>query len=327
MMVERRPELEGSPERENPFAGEHIISVDQFTPERLDYLFGLTQQMREVVQTTGSVDLLRGRVLANLFYEPSTRTSSSFTAAMERLGGSVIPINEVSYSSVTKGENLPDTVRTLACYSDVIVLRHPEVGSAKLASEYSPVPVVNAGDGPGEHPTQALLDLFTIVDKLGEVRGKHVVMVGDLKFGRTVHSLAKLLSTLDRVQMTFVSPKELRMPPEILFRLREKKVDFQEIEEFEPAVPLADVIYLTRVQKERFDNQEEYEKVKDKYVVVPETLARAKENMILMHPLPRVYELDMAVDRDPRAVYIREQMQNGMYVRMALLASVLGKVK
>ncbi|MBU3957267.1 aspartate carbamoyltransferase [Patescibacteria group bacterium] len=322
--VERRPELENFPE--NPFKGEHIISVDQFTPEKIDYLFGVTRKMREIVETIGSTDSLKGKILANLFYEPSTRTSSSFTAAMERLGGSVIPINEVRYSSVAKGENLPDTVRTLACYADIIVLRHPEVDSAKLAAEYSPVPVVNAGDGPGEHPTQALLDLFTIVDKFGRVEGKHIVMVGDLKYGRTVHSLAKLLSIQDRVKITFVSPKDLKMPPEILFRLREKRIDFQEVEELESTISSADVIYLTRVQKERFENQEEYEKVKNKYVVTPETLTLAKKEMILMHPLPRIYELSMAVDKDPRAVYIREQMRNGMYVRMALLAAVLGKV-
>lgn len=324
MSAERRPELENFPD--NLLEAEHIISVDQFTPEKIDYLFGVTRKMREIVETIGSTDSLKGKVLANLFYEPSTRTSSSFTAAMERLGGSVIPINEVRYSSVAKGENLPDTVRTLACYADVIVLRHPEVGSAKLAAEYSPVPVINAGDGPGEHPTQALLDLFTIVDKLGNIEGKHIVMVGDLKYGRTVHSLAKLLSILDRVKITFVSPKELRMPSEILFRLREKRIDFQEIEELEPAIPEADVIYLTRVQKERFDIQDEYEKVKNKYVVTPETLSLAKKEMILMHPLPRIHELSMAVDKDPRAVYIKEQMRNGMYVRMALLAAVLGKV-
>jgi aspartate carbamoyltransferase catalytic subunit len=317
--------VRGKSEGGNPFVGQHIVSVEQFAPEKIDYLFNITRQMREMVRNVGATDILKGKVLANLFYEPSTRTSSSFTAAMERLGGSVIPINEVHYSSVAKGENLPDTVRTLACYADVIVLRHPEVGSARLASEYSPVPVINAGDGPGEHPTQALLDLFTIVDKLGKVEGKHIVMVGDLKYGRTVHSLAKLLATHDRVKITFVSPKELGMPSEILFRLREKRVSFQEAEELEPVIPTADVIYLTRVQKERFGNQEEYEKVRGRYVITPEILASAKEEMILMHPLPRVYELDMAVDRDPRAVYIKEQMENGMFVRMALLAAVLGK--
>lgn len=324
IMVERRSESPNSPE--NPFVGEHIISVEQFTHEKIDYLFGLTRQMREMVETTGATDILRGKVLANLFYEPSTRTSSSFTAAMERLGGSVIPINEVHYSSVAKGENLPDTVRTLACYADAIVLRHPEIGSARLASEYSTVPVINAGDGAGEHPTQALLDLFTIVDKLGKIEGKHVVMVGDLKYGRTVHSLAKLLSIQDRVKITFVSPKDLRMPPEILFRLREKRIDFQEIEELESVIPTTDVVYLTRVQKERFEDQEEYERLKNKYIITPETLALAKKEMILMHPLPRIHELSMAVDKDPRAVYIKEQMRNGMYVRMALLAAVLGKI-
>lgn len=325
MNLERSAEFS---QRLNPLFGEHILSSEQFDPSKIEFLFGLTREMREIARTQGSTDTLKGKVLANLFYEPSTRTSSSFLAAMVRLGGSVIPINEVSYSSVTKGENLPDTVRTLGCYADVIVLRHNELGSAKLAAEYSPVPVINAGDGPGEHPTQSLLDLFTIVDRLGMVKGKHVVMVGDLKYGRTVHSLAKLLSIVDRVKMTFVSPKELRMPPEILFRLRERRVDFEEIEELESVIPTADVIYLTRVQKERFvDNQDEYERVKDRYMVTTETLGSAKKEMVLMHPFPRVYEISMGVDSDPRAAYINEQMRNGMYVRMALLAAVLGKVK
>jgi aspartate carbamoyltransferase len=261
--------------------------------------------------------------MASLFYEPSTRTSSSFTSAMERLGGSVIPINEVRYSSVSKGESLPDTVRTLECYADVIVLRHPEVGSAALAAQYARKPVINAGDGIGEHPTQALLDLFTIVEELDQVDGLTVTLLGDLKYGRTVHSLARLLSLYD-VRLNYVAPDLLRMPAEVIEELDQKGIPQAEHEALDAVLPESDVIYVTRVQKERFADPEEYEAVKGTYVITPETLAWAKERMILMHPLPRVGEISMEVDDDPRAAYFR-QMEYGLYVRMALLAMVLGK--
>ncbi|MDI7274986.1 MAG: aspartate carbamoyltransferase, partial [Anaerolineae bacterium] len=198
---------------QNGFYLQDIISVRQFDRGKLDYIFAVAEEMRHMVQQIGSADLLRGRVLANLFYEPSTRTSSSFMAAMQRLGGSVIPINEVRYSSVTKGESLPDTIRTLECYADVIVLRHPEVGSAQIAADYASKPIINAGDGTGEHPTQALLDLFTIQEELGQISGLKVAMVGDLRYGRTVHSLTRLLLLFD-VELAFVSPDVLRLPPE-----------------------------------------------------------------------------------------------------------------
>src|SRR5512144_1591287 len=194
--------------------GKDIISVKQFKRTDLEYVFGVAHEMRGMVERVGTFDLLKGKILANLFYEPSTRTSSSFTAAMERLGGSVIPINEVRYSSVSKGESLPDTVRTLECYADVIVLRHPEVGASALAAKYARKPIINAGDGVGEHPTQALLDLFTILEELNQVDGLTVTMLGDLKYGRTVPSLARLLS-LFRVTVNYVAPEILRMPPEI----------------------------------------------------------------------------------------------------------------
>ena len=276
-----------------------------------------------MVERVGSFDLLKGKILANLFYEPSTRTSSSFTSAMERLGGSVIPINEVRYSSVSKGESLPDTVRTLECYADLIVLRHPEVGASALAAKYARKPIINAGDGVGEHPTQALLDLFTIVSELGQVDGLTVTMLGDLKYGRTVHSLSRLLS-LYRVRINFVSPDILRMPPEILAELKENGGEQSEYADLEAVLPTTDVLYVTRVQKERFEDPGAYEKVRGAYVITPETLQRARERMIVMHPLPRVGEISMDVDEDPRAAYFR-QMEYGLYVRMALLAMVLGK--
>src|SRR5512145_812050 len=209
------PYLPFGDQRTAPWYAKDIISVKQFTRDDLEYIFGVAHEMRGMVERVGTFDLLKGKILANLFYEPSTRTSSSFTSAMERLGGSVIPINEVRYSSVAKGESLPDTVRTLECYADVIVLRHPEVGSAELAAQAARKPVINAGDGIGEHPTQALLDLFTILSELGRVDGLTITLIGDLKYGRTVHSLARLLTLYD-VRLNYVAPEPLRMPAEII---------------------------------------------------------------------------------------------------------------
>jgi aspartate carbamoyltransferase catalytic subunit len=312
-----------SDHRDNGFYGQDILSVDQFDRDSLDYVFGVAHEMRVLVERFGSADLLQGKILANLFYEPSTRTSSSFLAAMLRLGGQVIPINNVQYSSVSKGESLPDTIRTLESYSDVIVIRHPEVGSAATAAYYAEKPVINAGDGVGEHPTQSLLDLFTVVEDLGKIDGLKVAMVGDLKYGRTVHSLTKLLLNYD-VELSFVSPEILRMPNDILDAVKEKGHVFNETESVHEVIGEADVLYVTRVQRERFTDLAEYDRVKDLYVVDPELMEKAKEEMIIMHPLPRVGEISYAVDDDPRAAYFR-QMRNGMYIRMALLASVLGK--
>jgi aspartate carbamoyltransferase len=305
--------------------GKDIISVKQFSRADLEYIFGVAHEMRGMVERIGTFDLLKGKILANLFYEPSTRTSSSFTAAMERLGGSVIPINEVKYSSVTKGESLTDTVRTLECYADVIVLRHPETGSAAIAAKAARKPVINAGDGTGEHPTQALLDLFTIFEELGVgvVDGLTVTMLGDLKYGRTVHSLARLLS-LFKVKLNYVSPDILKMPKEVMDEVSAKGITQAEFGTLENVLPETDVLYVTRVQKERFEDPADYEKVKGAYVIDPEVMKAAKQNMIVMHPLPRVTEISMDFDDDPRAAYFR-QMEYGLYVRMALLAMVLGK--
>ena len=305
------------------FYAKDILSVNQFSRADLEYIFGVAHEMREMVTRIGTFDLLKGKILASLFYEPSTRTSSSFTSAMERLGGSVIPINEVTYSSVSKGESLPDTVRTLECYADVIVLRHPEVGASSIAAKYSRKPIINAGDGVGEHPTQALLDLFTIQEELGVVDSLSVTMLGDLKYGRTVHSLSRLLSLYD-VHLNYVSPDILSMPPEIITELNEKHIPQNEYTVLDEVIANSDVLYVTRVQKERFENLDEYEDVKQAYVIDSKTMAAAKQRMIVMHPLPRVGEISMEVDDDPRAAYFR-QMQYGLYVRMALLALVLGK--
>lgn len=317
------PHLPFGDHRDAPFYGKDIISVSQFSRSDLEYIFGVAKEMRAMVSRVGTFDLLKGKILANLFYEPSTRTSSSFLSAMERLGGSVIPINEVTYSSVAKGESLPDTIRTLECYADVIVIRHPEVGSAALAAQYARKPVINGGDGIGEHPTQALLDLFTIEQELNRVDGLTVTMLGDLRYGRTVHSLSRLLSTFV-VRLNYVSPEILRMPPELIEELSAKGVSQKEFTTLEPVLAETDVLYVTRVQKERFEDQEEYEKVKGAFVITPEIMQQAKDEMIVMHPLPRVGEISMELDSDPRAAYFR-QMEYGLYVRMALLAMVLGK--
>ena len=317
------PHLPFGDQRTSPWYGKSIVSVKQFDRDDLRYIFEVAHEMREMVERVGTFDLLKGKILANLFYEPSTRTASSFTAAMERLGGSVIPINEVKYSSVSKGESLPDTVRSLECYSDVIVLRHPEIGASALAAKYAKKPILNGGDGAGEHPTQALLDLFTIIEEHGQPDGLTITMLGDLKHGRTVHSLARLLSLYD-VRLNYVSPDILRMPSEIIQEIEEKGIPQNEYTGLEEALPETDVLYVTRVQKERFADPEAYEKVKGAYVITPETMQSAKSDMILMHPLPRVGEISMELDDDPRAAYFR-QMEYGMYVRMALLAMVLGK--
>lgn len=308
-----------------PWYGQDILTVKQFNRADLEYIFGVAHEMRGMVERVGTFDLLKGKILANLFYEPSTRTSSSFTAAMERLGGSVIPINEVKYSSVSKGESLPDTIRTLECYVDVIVLRHPEVGSAAIAAAAARKPVINAGDGVGEHPTQALLDTFTIFEELGagQIDGMTVTMLGDLKYGRTVHSLARLLTLFD-VRLNYVSPDILRMPGEVMAEVSAKGIPQAEFSSLEKPLAETDVLYVTRVQKERFEDPAGYEKVAGSFVIDPRIMQAAKRDMIVMHPLPRVGEINPTFDDDPRAAYFR-QMEYGLYVRMALLAMVLGK--
>ncbi|WRT68279.1 carbamoyl-phosphate synthase, large subunit [Kwoniella shivajii] len=305
------------------FTRRHILSVKQFDREDLHVLFNLASEMRSQVERTGSVDTLRGRVLCTLFYEPSTRTSTSFEAAMKRCGGEVVQVT-ASTSSVQKGESLADTIRTVGCYSDAVVLRHPAVGSSKSAAKSSPVPIINAGDGIGEHPTQSLLDVFCIREELGSVNGITVTLIGDLKNGRTVHSLVKLLSLYD-VTLNFVSPPSLTMPDSVKSEASRAGVRWYESTTLsDDIIAKSDVLYATRVQKERFENLGEYESVKDIYVINNDVLAKAKESAIVMHPLPRVNEIDPEVDFDSkRAAYFR-QMRYGLFVRMALLTLVLG---
>ncbi len=299
---------------------DHILSVDQFDRDSLDKVFASAQAMRQLVTTSHGDSRFAHRISANLFYEPSTRTSSSFAAAMQRLGGSVISINDVHYSSVSKGETLEDTVQTLGQYADVIVLRHPEVGAAKRAAAVSNVPVINAGDGVGEHPTQALLDLFTILAEKGTIDGLTITLLGDLKNGRTVHSLAKLLNHYN-VQLRFVAPASLAFPDDLAAELTNQPEVSETLDDF---VGETDILYVTRVQKERFASEDEYSSVKDSYVIDTNTLAKMKKDAAILHPLPRVNEIHPDVDSDPRAAYFR-QMQNGLFVRMALIDMLIGK--
>jgi aspartate carbamoyltransferase len=299
----------------------HIISVDQFDRQGLDTVFASATAMKQLVENSGGDSRLAHRVSTNLFYEPSTRTSSSFAAAMQRLGGNVLSINDVQYSSVSKGETLEDTIRTLEQYADIIILRHPEVGAANRAAAVSKVPVINAGDGVGEHPTQALLDLFTIMTEKGSIDGLTITLLGDLKNGRTVHSLAKLLNHYD-VNLKFVAPDSLAFPNELVAELTNKPEVSESLDDF---IQDTDILYVTRVQKERFNDPQDYEKVKDAYVIDAATLIKMKNDAAVMHPLPRVNEIHPEVDADPRAAYFR-QMKNGLYIRMALIDMLVGKL-
>lgn len=316
------------------FEGKSILSVDQFDKNDIELLFLEAEAMRSVVDKEDGSDLLKRKVLANLFYAPSTRTSSSFDAAMCRQGGSVISINDVHYSSVSKGESLPDTINTMEQYSDVIALRHSKVGSAAVAASVGEKPIINAGDGSGEHPTQALLDLFTINESLGKLDSLTVTMVGDLKHGRTVHSLAKLLSKYS-VNLQYVSPDSMQMPDAYQNELNDMGISQSRFNSIDSALPTTDVLYMTRVQKERHNtgllqrlkhivkNDPVFDK-NPPFVLRSEIMEHAKDDMIVMHPLPRVGEINTDVDKDERAVYF-EQMKYGMYTRMALIALVLGK--
>ncbi|XP_059583288.1 CAD protein isoform X3 [Alligator mississippiensis] len=306
----------------HPLVGQHVLSVKQFTKDQMSHLFNVAHTLRMMVQKERSLEILKGKVMASMFYEVSTRTSSSFAAAMSRLGGAVLSFSEAT-SSVQKGESLADSVQTMSCYADVLVLRHPQPGAVELAARHCRKPVINAGDGVGEHPTQALLDIFTIREELGTVNGMTITMVGDLKHGRTVHSLACLL-TQYRINLRYVTPHSLRMPDDIIHFVASKGIKQEEFDSIEEALPDTDVLYMTRIQKERFASTQEYEACFGQFVLTPHSMTRAKKKMVVMHPMPRVNEISVEVDSDPRAAYFR-QAENGMYIRMALLATVLGR--
>ena len=304
------------------FASRDIISIKDFNREEIDYMLKVASKM-EPIAKTGS-EMLKGKILATLFFEPSTRTRLSFESAMHRLGGSTIGFAEAEIASVKKGENLADTVRTVENYADVIALRHPLEGAARLAAEFAEVPIINAGSGAEEHPTQALLDLYTIMKEKNRIDGLNIALMGDLRYGRTVHSLAYALSMYD-VKLYLISPDILRMRKEVLKTLKEKKVEAVEKSRIEDVIGELDVLYVTRIQKERFPDPAEYAKVRGSYRIDLETLKDAKENLVILHPLPRVDEIAPEVDSTPHARYFR-QVWNGIIVRMALLALILGAV-
>jgi aspartate carbamoyltransferase catalytic subunit len=302
----------------------HVVESQQFDRPLLEHVLEVAAEMESVVARGGSREL-QGRIMATLFYEPSTRTRLSFEAAMLRLGGAVIGTESAGhFSSVAKGETLEDTIRIVSGYCDLIVLRHNEVGASRRAAAVSPVPIVNAGDGPGQHPTQALLDLYTIRKEIGHVDGLRIAMVGDLANGRTVRSLCYLLSKFDGVEITFVAPPAVQMGKDIKAHLEEKGTLYRESEDMELVLPGVDVVYQTRIQKERFEGRlDEYRRVSGIYVVDPRVMQLLGPDAILMHPLPRVGEISPDVDLDPRAAYFR-QARNGLFIRMALLRLLLG---
>jgi aspartate carbamoyltransferase catalytic subunit len=304
------------------FKGRDIISIEDFSREEIDYILKSSRAMEPFAAK--SSDMLKGKILATLFFEPSTRTRLSFEAAMLKLGGSTIGFAEAEIASVRKGENLADTVRTVENYADIIALRHPLEGAAKLAAEFSKIPVLNAGSGAEEHPTQALMDLYTVQKEKGQIDGLKIALVGDLRYGRTVHSLAYALS-LYNVELYLISPESLKMRHEVL-RVIKNKISIIEDTNLENVIPQIDVLYVTRIQKERFPDPAEYAKVKGIYRIDLNTLKNAKKDMIILHPLPRVDEIAAEVDSKPQARYF-QQVWNGIVVRMALLALVLGGVK
>jgi len=301
------------------FKGRDIISIKDFTREEIDYILKIAGVM-EPIAKSGS-DMLHGKTLATLFFEPSTRTRLSFEAAMHKLGGTAIGFAEPETTSIKKGENLADTVRVVENYADVIALRHPLEGAARLAAEFAQVPVINAGSGAEEHPTQALLDLYTILKEKGRIDGLSIALIGDLRYGRTVHSLAYALS-LYKVKLFLVSPELLRMRREVSEAIKEK-ISVVEKTGIEEVLPETDVLYVTRIQEERFPDPAEYAKVRGIYKIGVDVLKDVKEDMIIMHPLPRVDEIDDEVDETPHARYF-QQVWNGVVMRMALLALILG---
>ncbi|MBU4201633.1 MAG: aspartate carbamoyltransferase [Candidatus Altiarchaeales archaeon] len=298
----------------------HIISIKDFSREEIDFVLRKSSEMEKKLNSGRASSLMRGRILATLFFEPSTRTRMSFETAMKRLGGKTVgfPFSEIS--SEAKGETIADTVRVVEGYADVIVIRHPVEGSARLASEYVDIPLINGGDGANQHPTQTLLDLYTIKKKFGKIDGLDIAIVGDLKYGRTVHSLTNALANYD-VKLRFISPQELKMPRHMVKDLEGNKIPVKETRKLN--LDDADVIYATRIQKERFPDPQEYERVKGAYVIDLKTIEGLKKSAILMHPLPRVGEISPKVDGTKFAHYF-EQSKNGIPVRMALLCLVCG---
>lgn len=306
------------------FFRQSIISVDQFDKNNLLVVFDKALYYKRGVEKGTVYRDLAGKIVTALFYEPSSRTIGSFIGAAQRLGAGIIPIHGVASSSVVKGETFSDTVKIFQSYSDCIVIRHPDTGAAKVAANIASVPIINAGDGTGEHPTQALLDLFTIKQKLGRCDNLKVAMVGDLKYGRTVHSLSKLISNYKNITLYFIAPPQSPMPDEIIAKLKKNSVTVKNYLSIEEIISKVDVLYMTRVQKERMEPTV-YEKIKNLFILDKKLANKMKKQSIIMHPLPRVGEITVDVDDNPRSVYLNTQMRNGLFVRMALLKLLLTK--
>ena len=299
----------------------HIMSPLDFSVEELDQLLNLANDIE--ANPKKYAHACDGKKLATLFYEPSTRTRLSFEAAMMNLGGNVLGFSSAASSSATKGETVADTIRMVACYADICAMRHPKEGAPLVASLYSPIPVINAGDGGHQHPTQTLTDLLTIRSLKGRLDNLTIGLCGDLKFGRTVHSLISALVRYTGIRFVLISPEELRIPSYIRDDvLRENNIEFEEVERLEDALPKLDILYMTRVQKERFFNEEDYVRMKDFYILDKKKMELAPQDMIVMHPLPRVNEIAVEVDDDPRAAYFK-QAQYAVYARMALILTLL----
>ncbi len=307
------------------FAGRDILSIRDFSRGEVDHVLDVARTMIPAARGEASDRSLQGKVLGTLFFEPSTRTRLSFESAMNRLGGSVLGFADPTVTSLTKGETLADTVRMVESYADAVVLRHPHEGAARLAAKFASIPVINGGDGAGQHPTQTLLDLYTIWSEKGGIEGKKVALLGDLKYGRTVHSLAYAL-TLYGVELFTVAPPQLQMPAEITQYVKEQGMPLESTSSLEEVIGELDVLYVTRIQKERFPDPTEYQKVAGIYRVNKRLLRDAKPDLIVMHPLPRVDEIDPEVDETPHAKYF-VQAFNGVPVRMALLSLIFGGVE
>ncbi|MEZ4087292.1 MAG: aspartate carbamoyltransferase [Candidatus Gracilibacteria bacterium] len=304
------------------FLGQDVLSTKSLSKSEIEKVMTTAEGFLPYANKEKTTEILKGKLMASLFYEPSTRTKLSFESAMQRLGGRVVSVVGIESSSLAKGETLSDTAKVVETYADVIAVRHSQPGAPREMADAVDIPVLNAGDGAGEHPTQALLDLFTIQNERGKIDGLTIALVGDLKYGRTVHSLAYLLAHYD-VNLILVSPDQLKMPAEVTNDLAEKGVVFSETEDFEESLKQADVCYMTRIQKERFADPAEYDRFKDVYILTKELVEQSNPEMTIMHPLPRVGEISLNVDELPGAAYFR-QMRNGVAVRMALLSLVLG---
>lgn len=298
----------------------HLMNPLDFTTEELDRLFDLANDIEKNPEKYAKK--CKGKKLATCFYEPSTRTRLSFESAMINLGGSVLGFSDAGSSSASKGESVSDTIRVISCFADICAMRHPKEGAAMVAASKSSIPVINAGDGGHQHPTQTLTDLLTIRSLKGRLDHFTIGLCGDLKFGRTVHSLINALSRYEDIHFIFISPEELRVPDYIIEMLREKNISYEEVIKLEDSISKLDLLYMTRVQRERFFNEEDYVRLKDFYILDKAKMELAKDDMLVLHPLPRVNEISVEVDDDPRAVYFK-QVQYGVYVRMALILTLL----